>query len=398
MSSRGFQSLKNLSHGPVGVLRDEDADGSSNVWGGHGSSRHGDVVVSTSSTGDNVATRSRNFWFPVSSNRSSGREGAHGVSVCGRSNTNEALLISGRVGSSAAGSRVSKSKNWDDTSIPPGSGDLVKPSGSGSTSPRVGDNVGLGVSSGHELTTSDKIGFSSRSLVVKTSAGDPPRSWGNSDTVGTSEDGASAVRTVSLNISGSSSVGVWVQPGTSISLGESSVSDINSGVDDPSNTAGTVVDRPGLRSSDLLDSPLSILSRITSPLAMVDGVWVDGGGVFGTDVEGSWGSCKLGKGFSRESLDKDDIGAPELFNLESEGVGDGNKGSLGGGGGSLESRDEGGYAGITGQGLEGGGANDVVDDGWELNNGFGGLSSKNGVLQGDVQGAGGGNCHKGGDY
>jgi len=395
--SAGLESLKHLFHGPGWVLGDEDANSSRNVWGGHGSSRHGDVVVSTSSAGNDVTAWSRNLWFPVSSNGSTGREGAHGIRAGGRSNTNEALLISWRVGSPAAGSRVSKSKNWDDHGTPPGGDDLIVPSGSGSTSPGVGDNIGLGVGSGHEFTTSDKIGLSSRSLVVKTTAADPSGARSDTDTVGTSGDGSSAVRSVSVNIRGSGGVCVWVQPSSSISLGEGSVSNINSGVDNPSNAAGSVVDHPSLRGTDLSDSPLSILCQIARPFPVVNGGRMNGGRVLGTKVEGSWSGGELGKGFSRESLDEEDVGSPELFNLESEGVGYGNEGSLGGGGGPLKSSHEGGDTSITRKGLERGGGKDAIDDGRKFDDGFGALSSLDGGLEGDVKGAGGGYGHKGGD-
>jgi hypothetical protein len=69
---------------------------------------------------------------------------------------------------------------------------------------------------------------------------------------------------------------------------------------------------------------------------------------------------------------------------------------LGGGGGSLKSGDQGGDTGISGKRLERGGGNNVIDDGWEFDDGFGTLPSVDGVLQGDVKGARGGNSHKGG--
>lgn len=141
-----------LVNGPVWVLSTDKGGSSSHMGASHGGSGHGDVVVGTGSSRDDVLSGGRDFGLQESrGRRSSGREGGHNIIGEGGSNGKRAWLISGRVGSSASGSTVSNSENWDDVSVSPGSDLLVVPGLSCTTSPAVADNGWPGVSGDHEL-------------------------------------------------------------------------------------------------------------------------------------------------------------------------------------------------------------------------------------------------------
>jgi len=118
--------------------------------------------------------------------------------------------------------------------------------------------MGHGPGGGGELGATDKGGFSSGSLVVQPTAGTPLSSWGNSDSVGLSQDGPSAVSSVTVLVSWVGSAVVSVLPSTGIT-GESFVSWVDSSVGDHGNASGSLGNGPGGWGTDHGNSPLWVL-------------------------------------------------------------------------------------------------------------------------------------------
>lgn len=260
VGSGADESIQDLLEGPRGVGTAEEADGTSDVRGGHGGSGHGDVVVGASSAGDNVLSWGRDFGLEGSSRGGSpGGEGGHGVGGGGGSDGNvSGVAVSGRVGGTAVGSRVTDGEDWDDSSVPHGGDGLVVPDSVLATSPGVGGHMGHGPGLDGELGTSDEGGFSSGSLMVQPTAGNPLGSGGNSDSVGVSQDGSSTVTSVTVLIGGLGGAVVGVSPSSGIP-GEGFVSWGNSSVDDDGNASGSLGDGPGSWGTDHGDSPLWVL-------------------------------------------------------------------------------------------------------------------------------------------
>lgn len=229
--------------------------------------------------------------------------------------------------------------------------------------------------------------------MVQSTASDPSGSWSNTNTVGTSKDGSSAVRSVTLLISWSSGAVVGVQPGTSISGAEGSVSKIDSGVNDGSNDSFTSGTSPGSWGTDLSNSPLWVLGGVGFEFGVLDD-WVDGGNVLLADGEVSSGGGEGGQFLNGQTLDEDDVGSPVLLRLESEGGGNSDEGSLGSRGQSLEGGDQGRDLGVTGEGLKGLVSLDLGHDLGQLEDGLG-FPILNGDLKGMLDSARIGDCEGG---
>jgi len=127
----GGEGGEDLLEGPSRVGAEGEAHGTSDVRGGHGGSGHGDVVVGAGSAGDDGVSWGRDFGLEGSSRvGSSGGEGGHGVGGGGGSDGNVVGPVSGRVGGTARGSRVTNGEDWDDSSVPHGGDGSIVPGSS----------------------------------------------------------------------------------------------------------------------------------------------------------------------------------------------------------------------------------------------------------------------------
>jgi hypothetical protein len=118
----GDEGIVDLLECPSWVGTLDKADGPSDVRSGHGGSGHGDIVVGASSARDNSLSWGRDFGLLGSTTGgSTGGEGSHGVGGGGGTDGDEeAGAVSGRVGGTASGSRVTDGEDWDDSSVPHG--------------------------------------------------------------------------------------------------------------------------------------------------------------------------------------------------------------------------------------------------------------------------------------